>query len=107
MLTIHLVGCWSRLRQHCSEDYRRRELLSICVVCSSITLNKNNCPGSTRNRREDDIPKWYKKVGFTMTEVIRKDQIGNEHIQGTTSVTQASKNITERRLNWYGNDEEI
>ena len=30
------------------------------------------------------------------------DKIRNEHIRGTTRVAQASKKITERRLNWYG-----
>ena len=34
--------------------------------------------------------------------VTRKDKIRNEHIRGTTRVAQASKKITERRLNWYG-----
>ena len=37
-----------------------------------------------------------------MCGVIRKDKIRNEHIRGTTGVAQASKKITERRLNWYG-----
>ena len=43
--------------------------------------------------------------------MTRKDKIRNEHIRGTTRVAQASKKITERRLNWYGNvmrrDEEL
>ena len=30
------------------------------------------------------------------------DEIRNEHIRGTTRVAQASKHITERRLNCYG-----
>ena len=34
--------------------------------------------------------------------MTRKDKIRNEHIRGTTRVAQASKKITERRLNWYG-----
>ena len=37
-----------------------------------------------------------------MCGVTGKDKIRNEHIQGTTKVAQASKKITERRLNWYG-----
>ena len=37
-----------------------------------------------------------------MCRVTGKDKIRNEHIQGTTKVAQASKKITERRLNWYG-----
>ena len=37
-----------------------------------------------------------------MYGVTRKDKIWNEHIRGTTSVVQASKKITERRLNRYG-----
>ena len=34
--------------------------------------------------------------------VTRRDKIRNEHIRGTTRVVQASKNITEKRLRWYG-----
>ena len=34
--------------------------------------------------------------------MTRKDKIRNEHVRGTTRVTQASKKITERRLIWYG-----
>ena len=34
--------------------------------------------------------------------VTRRDTIRNEHIRGTTRVVQASKNITEKRLKWYG-----
>ena len=37
-----------------------------------------------------------------MCRVTRKYKIRNEHIRGTTRVAQASKKITERRLNWYG-----
>ena len=37
-----------------------------------------------------------------MCGVTRKDKIRIEHIRGTTRVAQASKKITERRLNWYG-----
>ena len=36
-----------------------------------------------------------------MCGVTRKDKIRNEHIRGTTRMAQASKKITERRLNWY------
>ena len=36
-----------------------------------------------------------------MCGVTRKDKVRNEHIRGTTRVAQASKKITERRLNWY------
>ena len=34
--------------------------------------------------------------------MTRRDKIRNEHIRGTTRVVQASKKITEKRLNWYG-----
>ena len=37
-----------------------------------------------------------------MCGVTRKDKIRNEHNRGTTRVVQASKNITEKRLKWYG-----
>ena len=37
-----------------------------------------------------------------MCGVTHKDKIRNEHIRGTTQVTQASNKITERRMNWYG-----
>ena len=37
-----------------------------------------------------------------MCGVTHKGKIRNEHIRGTTRVVQASKKITERRLNWYG-----
>ena len=37
-----------------------------------------------------------------MCGVTHKDKIRNEHIRGTTRAAQASKKITERRLNWYG-----
>ena len=37
-----------------------------------------------------------------MCGVTRRDAIRNEHIIGTTRVVQASKKITEKRLNWYG-----
>ncbi len=34
--------------------------------------------------------------------VTRMDKIRNEHIRGTTRVVQTSKEITEKRLKWYG-----
>ena len=37
-----------------------------------------------------------------MCGVTCKDKIRNEHILGITRMKQASKKITERRLNWYG-----
>ena len=37
-----------------------------------------------------------------MCGVTRRDKIRNEHIRGTTRVVQASKQITEKRLKWYG-----
>ncbi len=37
-----------------------------------------------------------------MFGVSRKDKIRNEHNRGTSRVVQASKNITEKRLKWYG-----
>ena len=33
--------------------------------------------------------------------MTRRDKIRNEHIRGT-SVVQASKNIAQKRLKWYG-----
>ena len=37
-----------------------------------------------------------------MCGVTRRDKIRNKHIRGTTSVAQASKKTTEKRLKWYG-----
>ena len=37
-----------------------------------------------------------------MCGVTRRDKIQNEHIRGSTRVGQASKNVTEKRLKWYG-----
>ena len=37
-----------------------------------------------------------------MCGVTPKDNIRNEHIRGSTRVTQASKKITRGRLSWYG-----
>ena len=37
-----------------------------------------------------------------MFGVTRRDTIRNEHISGTTRGVQASKKVTEKRLNWYG-----
>ena len=37
-----------------------------------------------------------------MCGVTRSDHIQNEHIRGTTRVVQASREITEQRLKWYG-----
>ena len=34
--------------------------------------------------------------------MTRRDKIRNKHIRGTTRVVQAYKNITEKRLKWYG-----
>ena len=45
--------------------------------------------------KETEMLRW-------MCGVTRKDKSINEHIRGTTRVAQASKKITERRLNWYG-----
>ena len=36
-----------------------------------------------------------------MCGVTRRDKIRNEYTRGTTRVVQSSKNITEKRLNWY------
>ena len=53
---------------------------------------------------------WKRQETWIVVRMLRwvcgvtsKDKIRNEHIRGTTRVTQASKNITERRFNWYGN----
>ena len=37
-----------------------------------------------------------------MCGVTRRDTIRNEHIRWTTRVAQASKNVREKRLKWYG-----
>ena len=37
-----------------------------------------------------------------MCGVTWREKIRNERIRGTTRVVQASKNITEKRLKWYG-----
>ena len=37
-----------------------------------------------------------------MCGVTRRDKILNEHIRGTTRVAQASTNVRENRLMWYG-----
>ena len=41
-----------------------------------------------------------------MCGVTRRDNIRNEHIRGKTRVVQASKKITEKRLKWYGQENE-
>ena len=37
-----------------------------------------------------------------MCGVTSRDTIRNEHIRVTTTVVQAAKKITEKRLKWYG-----
>ena len=53
-------------------------------------------------RQEKRIEVTEMRMLRWMCGVTRKDKIRNEHIRGTTRVAQASKKITERRLNWYG-----
>ena len=42
------------------------------------------------------------RMQIIMCGVTRRDKIRNEHIRGTTRVVQECKNITEKRLKWYG-----
>ena len=57
---------------------------------------------ATTKRQEKRIEVTEMRMLRWMCGVTRKDKIRNEHIRGTTRVAQASKKITERRLNWYG-----
>ena len=57
---------------------------------------------ATMKRQEKRIEVTEMRMLRWMCGVTRKDKIRNEHIRGTTRVAQASKQITERRLNWYG-----
>ena len=57
---------------------------------------------ATTKRQEKRIEVTEMRMRRWMCGVTRKDKIRNEHILGTTRVAQASKKITERRLNWYG-----
>ena len=57
---------------------------------------------ATTKRQEKRIEVTEMRMLRWMCGVTRKDNIRNEHIRGTTRVAQASKKITERRLNWYG-----
>ena len=57
---------------------------------------------ATTKRQEKRIEVTEMRMLRWMCRVTRKDKIRNEHIRGTTRVAQASKKITERRLNWYG-----
>ena len=57
---------------------------------------------ATKKRQEKRIEVTEMRMLRWMCGVTRKDKIRNEHIRGTTRVAQASKKITERRLNWYG-----
>ena len=57
---------------------------------------------ATTKRQEKRIEVTEMRMLRWMCGVARKNKIRNEHIRGTTRVAQASKNITERRLNWYG-----
>ena len=57
---------------------------------------------ATTKRQEKRIEVTEMRMLRYMCGVTRKYKIGNEHIRGTTSVVQASKKITERRLHWYG-----
>ena len=57
---------------------------------------------ATTKRQEQRIEVTDMRMLGWMCGVTRKGKIRNEHIRGTTRVAQASKKITERRLNWYG-----
>ena len=57
---------------------------------------------ATTKRQEKRIEVTEMRMLRWMCGVTRKDNIRNEHIRGTTRVAQASKKVTERRLNWYG-----
>ena len=57
---------------------------------------------ATMKRQEKRIEVTEMRMLRWTCGVTRKDKIRNEHIRGTTRVAQASKKITERRLNWYG-----
>ena len=57
---------------------------------------------ATMKRHEQRIYVNEMRMLRWMSRVTRKDKIRNEHIRGTTRATQASIEITERRLNWYG-----
>ena len=56
---------------------------------------------ATTKKQENRIEVTEMRMLRWMCGVTRKDKIRNEHIRGTTRVAQASKKITERRLNWY------
>ena len=57
---------------------------------------------ATTKRQEKRIEVTDMRMLRWMCGVTRKYKMRNEHIRGTTRVAQASKKITERRLNWYG-----
>ena len=57
---------------------------------------------ATTKRQEKRIEVTEMRMLRWTCGVTRQDKIRNEHIRGTTSVAQASKKITERRLIWYG-----
>ena len=57
---------------------------------------------ATTKRQEKRIEVTEMRMLRWMCGVTLKYKIRNEHIRGTTRVAQASKKITERRLNWYG-----
>ena len=39
-----------------------------------------------------------------MCGVTKKDKIRNKHVRGSVKVAPVTKNITEKRLKWYGHD---
>ena len=57
---------------------------------------------ATTKRQEKRIEVTEMRMLRWICGVNRNDKIRNEDIRGTTRVAQASKKITERRLNWYG-----
>ena len=80
------------------------------IVAGKVWLSVLFGQGKMRQKR--GLQRSDKKNGLRWTRwecydarwmcgVTRKDKIKNEHIWGTTRVAQASKQITQRRLNWF------
>ena len=57
---------------------------------------------ATTRRQEARLEVTEMRLLRWMCGVTRRDHIRNEHIRGTTRMVQASTNITENRLKWYG-----
>ena len=81
-------------------------LLVLCYITeekalqTSATWGRN--VGFNEETRKTDLGERDENAIRWMCGVTRKDNIRNEHIRGTTRVKQASKKITEKRLNWHG-----